>query len=690
MEDYQAQWDRWFECRIFPFLDGLSVFVQDTTERHQFASAIQESERKFRAVFNYTFEYITLLTPDGTVLNMNYGPLDFMQINYEHVEGKAFWELSLWGNNPAVQQQIETSVAQAARGQFIRYDIPDLKNYWGDFRTFDFSLKPIFEDDATVIYLVAEGRDITDLKRTNAELQHYRKHLEVLVEQRTAELLEVNTQLQQELLERQRTEVALALSEKKYRTLTENSVDLIIRHDRALNFLYVNSALETMTGIPVKDWTGKSLNDMGFPNEIAQQIAEACKAVFQTGQVGKLEHKAPSPQGWLTYQSWIAPEFDDCNNVESVLISARNVTDIKEKEAAIQEAERRWRYLLDNVRLVVVGLNLRGEVDYINACCLELTGYRADEVLGKPWFETFLPAAQQHAVRAVFQELIDQEFHPHYQNAIVTKAGDERMIAWNNTQLRNAQGEVTGSMSIGEDITERSALERMKAEFISVVSHELRTPITSIQGALNLLSEGIVPVDSPRGHEVLSIAAEGAERLVNIVNDILDLERLESGRIALKIASCQAVGLMVKATDLIKILADRSEITLNITPQPYGLMGDGERLIQVITNLLSNAIKFSPKGSTVWLGVEQDKTSEMLQFWVQDEGRGIPPEQLERIFERFHQVNASDSRQKGGTGLGLPICRSIIQQHGGTIWAESAVGQGSRFCFTVPVKPLSQ
>ncbi len=687
IDEYYPPMDKWFENRIYPSERGIAVFVQDTTARHQMASELQESERKFRAVFNYTFEYITLLTPDGTVLNMNYGPLDFMQVNYEAVKGKSFWELSLWGDNPAVQQQIETAIAEAAQGQFTRFDIVDLKNYWGELRTFDFSLKPIFEDDATVIYLVAEGRDITDLKRTDTELQHYREHLEALVEQRTAELLALNTQLQQELIERQRTETALALSEKQYRTLTENSVDLIIRHDRALKFLYVNSALEAMTGVPVNDWAGRSMADMGFPDEIAQQIAEACEGVFQTGQVGKLEHQAPSPQGWLTYQSWIAPEFDDRHNVESVLISARDVTDIKKREAEIQEADRRWRYLLENVRLVVIGLNLRGEVNYANPYCFKLTGYSADEVLGYPWFETFLPYSQQQAVREAFNELIEQEFHPHFQNAIVTKAGEERMIAWNNTQLRNAQGEVTGTMSIGEDITERFALERMKTEFISVVSHELRTPITSIQGALNLLSEGIVPIDSPRGHEVLSIAADGADRLVNIVNDILDLERLESGKITLMIVPCQAAGLIIKASNLMRVLADQAGVTLSTSPQPYGLVGDGDRLIQVMTNLLSNAIKFSPRDSTVWLGVEQDAASETLLFWVQDEGRGIPAEQLERIFERFHQVNASDARQKGGTGLGLPICRTIIQQHGGTIWAESALGQGSRFCFTVPAKP---
>jgi PAS domain S-box-containing protein len=687
IEEYYSPWERWFECRIYPSAKGLAIFFQDTTERKLTESALQESEHKFRAVFNHTFEYITLLSPDGIVLEMNHGPLDFMKVNYETVQGKLFWELSLWGDNPALQQQIKTAVAEAIQGQFIRFDIPDLKNYWGDLRTFDFSLKPIFEDDATVIYLVAEGRDITDLKRTAAELQRYREHLEALVEQRTTELMEVNIQLQQELIERQRTEAALALSERQYRTLTENSADLIIRHDRALNFLYVNPALEALTGAPAKDWIDKNMADMGFPDEIAQQISDACETVFETGQIGILEHKAPSPHGWLTFQALIAPEFDDHHVVESVLISARDITEGKEREAVIQEADRRWRYLLDNVRLVVVGLNQRGEVDYINSYCLELTGYRAEEVIGHPWFETFLPQSQRQAVRKVFEEILDQEFHAHYQNPIVTKGGEERMIAWNNTQLRNSKGEVTGTMSIGEDITERSALERLKAEFISVVSHELRTPITSIQGALNLLTEGLVPIDSSRGHEVLDIAASGADRLVNIVNDILDLERLESGKLTLIIAPCSAADLMEKAASLMQILADQAGITLKTAPQPIELRGDGDRLIQVMTNLLSNAIKFSPKGSTVWFRVEQDPASDNLKFWVQDEGRGIPPEQLERIFERFHQVNASDSRQKGGTGLGLPICRSIVQQHGGTIWAKSVMGQGSRFCFTIPVKP---
>ncbi|NJM76070.1 MAG: PAS domain S-box protein [Acaryochloridaceae cyanobacterium RU_4_10] len=526
------------------------------------------------------------------------------------------------------------------------------------------------------IYPSPEGvavffEDITARKQNEEELRIYREELEALVKQRTAELLETNIQLQQELKERERAEAALSQSERKYRTITENSRDLILRHDRELNFLYVNPVFEKLTGTPAKDWIGKNLMNMGFPSNINQQIADACEAVFNTGKANILEHQAPSPHGWKIFQALIVPEFDDRHMVESVLISTRDVTEFKENEALIQEAERRWRYLLDNVELVVVGLNLQGEVEYVNPFLLELTGYRADEVMGHSWFELFLPKSQQQMVLTAFEEIIAQEFHPHFQNSIVTKAGEERTISWNNTQLRNPQGEAIGTMSIGEDITERFLLERVKAEFISVVSHELRTPLTSIQSALNLLDEQIVPLDSTRGQEILHIAAEGADRLTRIVNDMLDLERLESGKVSLNLQPCQAEDLMVQATDLIQVLANEAGVFLETTPQPYQLVGDGDRIIQVMTNLLSNAIKFSPQGATVHFDVELETTSPFLRFCVRDRGRGIPQEQLESIFERFHQVDASDARQKGGTGLGLAICRSIVQQHGGIIWAES-------------------
>lgn len=393
-------------------------------------------------------------------------------------------------------------------------------------------------------------------------------------------------------------------------------------------------------------------------------------------------------------------------NVNMFSTIARDITQQKQISATLFEAERRWRSLLDNVYLVVVGLDQQGKVEYANHCFLELVGYSKNEVIGQDWIKTFLPTHQQKQMQNNLAELWSQEFNTHHHNVILTKSGEERVIAWNNTVLQDLQGNVIGTLSIGEDITERQVIERMKEEFISVVSHELRTPLTSIHGALNLLSSDLVDIKSDKGRRVLEIAAESAERLVRLVNDILELERLESGKISLSKQVCQASQLLEKATEMMQVMANRAGITLLVSSMSIQFSADSDRIIQVLTNLLGNAIKFSARDSKIWLTVElgnrellrENEVRElsvvsgselpMVLFKVQDQGRGIPEDKLESIFERFHQVDASDSRKKGGTGLGLGICRSIIQQHGGRIWVESTLGEGSSFYFTLPGQQL--
>ena len=364
---------------------------------------------------------------------------------------------------------------------------------------------------------------------------------------------------------------------------------------------------------------------------------------------------------------------------------ARDITQQKQVQASLLEAERRWRNLLENVRLLVVGLDNTGKIEFANAFFLESTGYTQAEVLGKDWFETLLPLRLRQQVQKVYWEVPEQEFHPHYTNAILTKAGEERMIAWNNTVLRNLQGEVIGVMSIGEDITERHAIEQMKNEFISIVSHELRTPLTAIRGSLGILATGALNNHPQRMQRMIEIAAIDTERLVRLVNDILDLERLESGKAALVREYCDAAALMVRSAEAMRSLAEKENITLSVSPVSALVLASGDQIIQTLTNLLSNAIKFSPPNSTVTLTAQlQD---DRILFQVKDQGRGIPSDRLESIFGRFQQIDASDSRVKGGTGLGLAICRNIITQHSGRIWAESVLGEGSTFYFTLPVSP---
>jgi signal transduction histidine kinase/DNA-binding response OmpR family regulator len=218
----------------------------------------------------------------------------------------------------------------------------------------------------------------------------------------------------------------------------------------------------------------------------------------------------------------------------------------------------------------------------------------------------------------------------------------------------------------------RSDLDTAKDEFIATVSHELRTPLTSIRGALGLLSAGMLGNVDAKAQNLLRIASTNTERLIRLINDILDLERMESGRAPLSLRRCSLFDVAREAQETMTAMADaanvRLDIVCNVPPDSVHFDGDPDRMLQVLTNLLSNAIKFSPPTSTV--SIKIDASQEHLVLKVVDQGRGIPAEKLETIFDRFQQVETSDAQKKGGTGLGLAICRSIVQQHGGSIWAQ--------------------
>jgi signal transduction histidine kinase/CheY-like chemotaxis protein len=286
-------------------------------------------------------------------------------------------------------------------------------------------------------------------------------------------------------------------------------------------------------------------------------------------------------------------------------------------------------------------------------------------------------------------------------------------------------------------LSQRSHLDTIKDEFISTVSHELRTPLTSIRGALGLLSAGLMGTLDAKAHNLLRIAVTNTDRLIRLINDILDLERMESGKASLVLKRCSLSDLVQQAIDTMTAMAESAGVKLQFAPAapapppiaamirsssgerralvenrregsgleerrtdgrrgeerrksrdgqggvvPLFFDGDSDRILQVLINLLSNAIKFSPKDSTVTIYLEA--APDLLHLRVSDEGRGIPADKLETIFDRFQQVEATDARQKGGTGLGLAICRSIIQQHGGSIWAERNAQAGVSLCVDLP------
>jgi PAS domain S-box-containing protein len=230
------------------------------------------------------------------------------------------------------------------------------------------------------------------------------------------------------------------------------------------------------------------------------------------------------------------------------------------------------------------------------------------------------------------------------------------------------------------DVSERREVDRLKREFISTVSHELRTPLTSIHGSLRLLSGGVLGSMPADAGDAVRIAERNTARLLTLINDILDWERLAAGE-TLQLEPV-AIGTVIRrSVEAIEGYAAQEGIRIECAKTHDWVLGDSDRLVQVLVNLLSNAVKFSPRGSVVRVAAAAHLG--WVEVTVADQGRGIPADQRDLVFERFHQVEGSDSRGRGGTGLGLAICRALVDKHGGAIGVESVEGRGSTFWFRV-------
>ncbi|PYE49908.1 response regulator [Deinococcus yavapaiensis] len=242
------------------------------------------------------------------------------------------------------------------------------------------------------------------------------------------------------------------------------------------------------------------------------------------------------------------------------------------------------------------------------------------------------------------------------------------------------------SLVIARDITERKKVERLKNEFVSTVSHELRTPLTSIRGSLSLLASGVQGELPARSKKLVEIALNNSERLVRLINDILDIEKIESGKVEFKDAPVEISALLQRAADDNRAFSQQFGVELGVEPGPdVRVIGDEDRLLQVLTNLISNASKFSPRGSEVTISrVVQDGR---VRISVRDRGPGIPAEFRPHIFGRFAQADSSATRQQGGTGLGLSISKAIVERHGGRLFFEDHPEGGTVFAFELPVAP---
>jgi PAS domain S-box-containing protein len=359
----------------------------------------------------------------------------------------------------------------------------------------------------------------------------------------------------------------------------------------------------------------------------------------------------------------------------------------KRAEEAADRLRRQTQLILESAGEGIIGIDTRQHVTFVNAAAERMLGYRTGELVGRELMSTIRPAKADGTPIAfedtpMFAALEQIASRSIADGLFFRKDASSIPVQYTGAPIRTDNG-VAGAVITFQDITQRQEIDRMKNEFVSVVSHELRTPLTSIRGALGLLASGKMGGFPDKAQRMLDIAVSNTDRLVRLINDILDIERINSGRIAMQKTELDIADLMTQAVEVMRAMADKAGVILELLPIHCVVEVDADRMIQTFTNLLSNAIKFSPSGSIVTIGGRTDRNT--LHLYVKDQGRGIPADKIEAIFERFHQVDASDSREKGGTGLGLAICRTIVQQHGGRIWAESKEGHGSTFYIYLPL-----
>ena len=446
-----------------------------------------------------------------------------------------------------------------------------------------------------------------------------------------------------------------------------------------------------------KSWSEELFNILGFdknePTPLCQEILDrvhpedlllvkkTLRAGHTQGEAWELNYRLLMPDGTIKYiESRGEPTIDENGRVVKVLETIVDVSDRVHTEQSLQRSEEQLELITDALPVLIAYIDDRQCYRYNNRTYetwygksrSSLQGLPIQELVGEDNYQKMLPYIEM----ALAGEEITFETKPTADN------GSSYWMSATYIPDFDVNGKVNGFFSMIEDITERKAIEQMKSEFVSIASHEMRTPLTSIHGILKLLCADRLGELSDKGKTMADMALRNSDRLVHLVSDILDLERMESGRDEITKSTCNNAQLIQQAIDTVSSMANEQGIILEINAESIEFSGDRDRLTQALTNFLSNAIKFSPENSKVSISSQLQDGN--ILFTVRDKGRGIPADKLETIFERFQQVDASDSRKKGGTGLGLAICRHIIEQHDGKIWVESTYGQGSIFYFTIP------
>ena len=637
---------------------------QALTVERNFVSTVLDTVDALVAVFD----------PAGRIVRLNRACESASGYDFPSLVGRYVWDKLIPHADIASAQENfarlrSEGVPVAFENQWVHRD--------GGIRRIAWSASPLLDDRGQVSFIIATGIDVTIQRAAEATLRE---------------------------------------SEARYRQLVEGSLGMVCTHDLHGTLLSVNTHGAQTIGLNREDMVGHRLSDY-MPDTRKAAFEKYLADIVRRGEVQGMLHltHANGEERVIAYRNKL---IEIPGRDPYVLGFGVDITEQVRAEEKLRTLSRQSNSILESVGDGIYGLDLEGRVTVVNPAASQMLGYKPHELLGRSMHElihhsrpdgTPHSPADCHILRTlrdlntvrisneVFWRKDGTSFPVEYVARPQIELPDEpETEADLNAPVRDAWdqdsrpgdrgGKAVGIVVAFTDTTERRALDRMKDEFISTVSHELRTPLTSLRAALGLITGGTLNARPEKFRHMLEIATGNTDRLVRLVNDILELERIGSGKAELHSTMCSADDLFRRAVGLQQVAAAKAQIRLTFNSQGVNVWADPDRILQTLTNLISNSIKFSAANTEIHLRALHLDASE-AEIQVRDQGRGIPEDKLESIFERFHQVDASDSRSMGGTGLGLAICRSIVQQHGGRIWATSTLGKGSIFHFTLPTKP---
>jgi len=498
----------------------------------------------------------------------------------------------------------------------------------------------------------------------------------------------------QDITEGKRTEEALRESEEKYRKIVENVHDMVYSCYPDGTLYFVSPNVLSLTGYKVEEGIGRNMMEFVHPDDKERVLSDLEKTI-KTGEEFPTIFRLLKKDGSYLYVEELGKVTKEGGKPVGLTGVIRDITERKRVERALEESESHFRSVAESANDAIITADSRGNIIFWNKAAEDVFGYLADEAVGKS-STLIMPERLREAFENGIKRVVSTGKSDIIGRTIevvgLRKDGSELPVELSLAKWE--VGEETFFTAIVRDITERKRAEKkifeykelskLKSNLLSTVSHELRTPLATIKGYATMLldyNERLGPEE--KGEQLQSIE-RATDRLTELVDHLLDMSRLEAGLLKLEKTPASILKLVRGVVAETQLRAPRHQIVSKLDKGLPRVNIDAKRIRQVLDNLIDNAIKYSEEGTEV--RVVAERVGSELRISVADQGIGIPAEELGKVFDRMYRIEQRLTPQLGGVGLGLAICRGLVEAHSGRIWVESEVGKGSTFYFTLPIQ----